>query len=122
MIAAPCDTIGSALDRARPNEYRLYRTAKPVGLRFEVRLGALQTPVFEVIAASRTDQWGARADVRVEPLEDRQPRVPRPRRAASSKTRTLRAHRGQGRVRAVRTESSPERSSGTKPRPVASHY
>ncbi|VVC87385.1 unnamed protein product [Leptidea sinapis] len=46
-------------------------------LRHTVRLAALQTPVSEVIAASRTDQWGARADVRAQGLVDRLSPVPR---------------------------------------------
>lgn len=89
-ISAPCDTIGSTATRASPSEFRLYRSTKPDGLRFEARIGALRTPVSEVIAARSTDQSRARADERGERLEGYRAPRPAPAPRASSKTRTLR--------------------------------
>ncbi|CAH2086430.1 unnamed protein product [Euphydryas editha] len=63
---------------AAASDYSLYRPTKPVSLCFKASLGALRTPVSEVIAASTTDQSRARADLRGELLEDLEPPSPRP--------------------------------------------
>lgn len=66
---------------AAASDYSPYRCTKPVSLCFRASLGALRTPVSEVIAASTADQSRARADLRGELLEGLEPPSRGPRRA-----------------------------------------
>lgn len=121
-ITAPRDTIASATTQRAASKYRLYALAKPVGLSFSASLGALRTPVPEVIAAPARDQWERRADERGEPLVDRQP-APR---ARSTPLARVRRPEPCERSRPRSCESGAERGpavrpSGTQAR-VASHH
>ncbi|CAG9585408.1 unnamed protein product [Danaus chrysippus] len=62
------------LERARHAAER----HSPLRTAVYARLGALRTPVSEVIAASPADQSGARADERAAPLEGPEPRASPP--------------------------------------------
>ncbi|CAD0196817.1 unnamed protein product [Chrysodeixis includens] len=108
-VHGPSRAAGTSRDEGR--SFRAIAAARAAA-----RIGALRTPVSEVIAAPTSDQSQARADVRGERLEGWRLRAPRPRCRALQREfedPNLAAHGGQGRARAAPTERLAERSSGT---------